>query len=189
MTPSAHCQGNTEEEDDLRTMLHRLTRHDERFLGALAGYATPAWLDQGFRLLTHAGGATLTSLACITLLAIPATRHLGLVATLANLLSHLAVQGLKRSVVRPRPSCSQPHLAALTHLPDEFSFPSGHACAAMAVGVSVLLSAPLAGIPAVLLALLVGASRVYLRVHYPTDVVVGQVLGAGAALGLHWSLA
>ncbi len=178
-----------EEEDHLRAMLQRLSRHDERFLGALAGRAAPAWLDQGFRLLTHAGGATLTSLICLTLLAIPATRHLGLVATLANLVSHLVVQGLKRSVVRPRPSCAAPQLAALADLPDEFSFPSGHACAAMSVGVSVLLAVPPAGIPAVILALLVGASRVYLRVHYPTDVVVGQLLGAGAALGLHWSLA
>lgn len=147
------------------------------------------WLDQGLRWLTHAGGATLTSAVCVTLLAIPATRHLGLVATLANLVSHVAVQCLKRSVVRPRPSLHQPHFAALIDMPDEFSFPSGHACAAMSVGVSVLLAAPLAGIPAVVLALLVGASRVYLRVHYPTDVAVGQLLGAVAALGVHWRLA
>jgi undecaprenyl-diphosphatase len=170
-------------------MLQRLTRHDERLLGAFAGLDAPAWLDRGFRLLTHAGGATASAAACLLLLAIPATRRIGLVATLANVGSHLVVQALKRSVVRPRPSGRQPHLAPRIHLPDEFSFPSGHACAAMAVSTAILLASPLAGGPALLVALLVGASRVYLRVHYPTDVVVGQLLGAGSALGIHWSLA
>jgi undecaprenyl-diphosphatase len=169
-------------------MLHRLTRHDERLLGRFAAHDAPAWLDRSFRLLTHLGGATATSAACVTLLAIPATRRLGLVAALANLCSHLTVQVLKRAVVRPRPSYRQPHLPARIHLPDEFSFPSGHACASMAVATAVLLAAPLTGAAALLLALLVGGSRVYLRVHYPTDVVVGQLLGAGWAVGFHWSL-
>lgn len=170
-------------------MLHRLTRHDERLLGRFAGSDAPAWLDRGFRLLTHLGGATFTSATCVILLAVPATRRLGLVAALANLGSHLAVQLLKRSVVRPRPSLRRPDLPARIHLPDEFSFPSGHACAAMAVATAVLLTAPSFGAAAMAAAVLVGASRVYLRVHYPTDVVVGQLLGAGCALGFHWSLA
>jgi undecaprenyl-diphosphatase len=52
----------------------------------------------------------------------------------------------------------------------------------MALAMTALLNEPLAGIPALGLAFLVGVSRVYLRVHYVTDVVVGQALGAAAAL-------
>lgn len=52
----------------------------------------------------------------------------------------------------------------------------------MAVALGLLVASPLAGLPVLALALLVGVSRVYLRVHYATDVLVGQALGAGAAL-------
>lgn len=149
---------------------------------ALAEREAPAWIDRGLRLVTHAGGAAATVTACIVLLLIPATRHLGAVAGLANLISHLLVQALKRTVVRHRPTITLPHIPALTPFPDHFSFPSGHSCSAMAVAVPILLEEPLVGLPVLMLALAVGISRFYLRVHYLTDVVVGQMLGATTAL-------
>jgi len=103
-----------------------------------------------------------------------------LAAVLANAASHLVVQLLKRSVVRPRPEYAGVLPLALN--PDAFSFPSGHACAAMAVAVTLCFGNLGWGIIALALALLVGISRVYLRVHYVTDVVVGQLLGALTAL-------
>lgn len=176
-------------EDALRAMLDRLTTHDHRLLDALARRSAPRWADRGFRLVTHLGGATITVAAAMALLALPDTRHLGLVAGMANLLSHLAVQLLKRTVVRPRPSVLRPRIAALTALPDHYSFPSGHSAAAMSLAIPVLLTTPLAGSACLAVALAVGASRVYLRVHYVTDVVVGQALGAAAAAVAYLSLA
>ena len=79
------------------------------------------------------------------------------------------------------------HIVPLSPLPDPYSFPSGHSCASMAGAVSLFLVAPMAGIVAVMLAGVVGASRVYLRVHYPTAALVGQVIGAGTALGV-WAI-
>jgi undecaprenyl-diphosphatase len=157
-------------------------------MAALAECAAPAWMDRGLRLVTHAGGATATVGFCLVLLLIPATRHVGAVAGMANLVSHLIVQALKRAVVRRRPTVTLPHISALANLPDHFSFPSGHACSAMAVAIPILIYAPLAGLPVLMLALAVGASRFYLRVHYVTDVVVGQVLGATTALLVAQSL-
>lgn len=171
-----------EEEGRLRGVLHRLTVHDHRWLAALSRREAPAWVDRGFRLVTGLGGAVFSIGVTLVLIAIPATRHLGLIAGMANLLSHLAVQALKRLVVRARPTTRWPHVTALATIPDDFSFPSGHACASMALAMTALLNEPLAGIPALGLAFLVGVSRVYLRVHYVTDVVVGQALGAAAAL-------
>jgi undecaprenyl-diphosphatase len=60
--------------------------------------------------------------------------------------------------------------------PDRFSFPSGHAAAAMSVAMGYAMVFPNLAVPLVLLAAAVGASRVYLGVHYPGDVLVGQLL-------------
>ena len=106
-------------------MFHRLTDHDHRLLDALAGREAPRWCDRGLRLLTHAGGARLTVGLSIILLLIPGTRHLGLVTALANLTSHLLVQALKRTVVRPRPSVGLPGLTALVELTGSLLVPLG----------------------------------------------------------------
>lgn len=188
MTAAGDPCGERDEEVRLRRLLLSLTTHDRRLVAALARREAPEWMDRGFRLITHAGGAAATIGVSLALMLHPLTRGAGLVAGVANLLSHLAVQALKRTVVRPRPSLAVPGVTPLAHLPDHFSFPSGHSAAAMAVAVGVLLASPAAGLPALAVAVLVGMSRVYLRVHYATDVVVGQALGAGAAVLAHLSL-
>jgi undecaprenyl-diphosphatase len=140
------------------------------------------------RLTTHLGSAGFAVAVPVALLSFPGTRPLGATMAAAVLSSHLAVQLLKRTVVRARPSIREPGIPALSTLPDAYSFPSGHAAAAMALALPLAFVSPWLALPAVSGALVVGASRVYLRVHYVTDVVVGQILGAAAALGAGISL-
>ena len=156
-------------------------------LEAIARREVPRWVDQTFRLITHLGGSACTTCICLLLLAIPGTRQLGVVDALSSLVSHLMVQALKRTVVRRRPSVIQSHIAPLCRLPDAYSFPSGHSCAAMALAVTLALGTPEIALPVLVLAGMVGASRVYLRVHYPTDVVAGQMLGVATSLVL-WAI-
>ncbi len=135
------------------------------------------------RFVTHLGGARATILAGLALTAVGgAERRVGLAALLANALSHLAVQVLKRTVARARPCDADGLPLALVDLPDPFSFPSGHAAAAFAVGATLALAHPWAA-PAVLgVATLVAISRVRLRVHRIEDVIAGALLGlTGAA--------
>ena len=100
--------------------------------------------------------------------------------------SHLAVQLVKRTVVRARPGESGVHAPVVAE-PDRFSFPSGHAAASMSVALGYGVTFPVLALPLLVLALLVGFSRVRLGVHFPGDVLAGQVLAlltAGGVLAL-----
>lgn len=126
--------------------------------------------------LTSAGGATCTILAATVPLMLG-----GVIAEVAQqalttlVVSHLIVQLVKRTVGRPRPSRSTAS-AALVIEPDRFSFPSGHAAAAMSVAFVYAGAFPSLALPLVLLAGAVGMSRVFLGVHYPGDVLIGQLI-------------
>lgn len=97
--------------------------------------------------------------------------------------SHAVVQIVKRTVGRPRPVAGAA-LPSLVEVPDRFSFPSGHACAAMAVAVGFASAFPPLSLPLLLMAWLVGFSRVVLGVHYPGDVLVGQAIALVTAYPL-----
>ena len=137
------------------------------------------------RQLTHLGGAPFTitlPLLCVVLGG--GERRLGFAMLLANAASHIAVQVLKRLVQRPRPCDVTGRPLALVPLPDPFSFPSGHAAAATALAVTLLLVQGWVALPALIVAAAVAATRVTLRVHHVGDVLAGVCLGiAGAILG------
>lgn len=128
--------------------------------------------------ITHVGGTGPSLLAAgLPWFAAGALHQASRLALAALILSHLVVQVVKRTVVRARPAKVERFVSLVTE-PDCFSFPSGHATASMSVALVYGSAFPLWAVPLLLLALLVGFSRVRLRVHYPSDVLVGQLIAA-----------
>lgn len=144
-----------------------------------------AWLDPFVCAWTHLGDrGVLFLLLGVGLLAAPRTRPVGVRVLLALLLGGLCTNlALKPLVARPRPWLRVEGLSALVWEGDPCSFPSGHTTAAFAFAGAVLWSgggARWQKAVSLLLAVLMGASRLYVGVHYPTDVLAGLLVGLGA---------
>ena len=122
--------------------------------------------------------------AAVLLLLFKKTRPAGIACAIA-----LAVQGvlinlvIKPIVARPRPYDACSLLIPLVTRLKDYSFPSGHTgCAFSAAIVMAKMLPKKIGVPAVIIACLLGFSRMYVGVHYPTDVLAGALIGIGSAI-------
>lgn len=89
---------------------------------------------------------------------------------------------LKNAVARIRPYDFTDQIISLLPPQSDFSFPSGHTCASFAAALVCLKMLPRRyGVPAVILACLIAFSRMYLGVHYPTDILGGLLAGIAAS--------
>ena len=169
---------------------------DERVLRALRDPQDPSmpigprWLRIAALDITSLGGATVIGLAVAAIvgfLLLQGMSRTALFVLIASAGGWLLNNGLKAVFARPRPDVV-PHLHEVMSL----SFPSGHAMTSAAVYLT--LGAMLMRISerrltkiycmaiAMLATLLIGSSRVYLGVHYPTDVLAGWMIGMSWAL-------
>ena len=117
----------------------------------------------------------------------PRTRKTGLGMAIAMMIGLLVCNvTLKPLVGRIRPYDLQAELGVAIQLLGErmhdFSFPSGHTIASFEAAVVMLKNSKKLGIPAMILAVLISFSRLYLYVHYPTDVIASIILGTLFAL-------
>ena len=96
--------------------------------------------------------------------------------------SSIVTQGMKRIIKRERPFVTYPYLIK-RDVGGSYSFPSGHTSAAFCTATSLSLLFPKWYViaPSYLYAASVGYARMYQGVHYPSDVLVGAVVGAGSA--------
>lgn len=95
-----------------------------------------------------------------------------------GLLDLLIYRIVKRWIARPRPSRSCPDIHECTRTLDEFSFPSGHTLHSVAFSLILTVYYPMLALFVWPFTLLVAVSRVVLGLHYPSDVVVGALIGA-----------
>lgn len=165
-------------------------------------YAVLTWINNTFgnskffaiicSLFSFIGDKYCMIAFVVLLLAFKKTRKIGLYVMIAGGMAvFLNNCVIKLIVKRDRPFITHPELTNMCNLagislPDEYSMASGHSVTSMAVAVAIFFFSKKWGGLSIFISVLIGLSRLGLCVHYPTDVLVGWILGAVLAIGLHF---
>ena len=132
--------------------------------------------------ITRLGDYGILWIFCaLVLLVIPKTRRVGGILAVSLALEALLCNViLKPLVARTRPYEVNTMIELLIARPLDYSFPSGHTAAAFASALALYFGRNRLWIPALILAVLLAFSRMYLYVHYPSDVLAGALIGIAA---------
>ena len=164
--------------------METLLRIEEQILMFIQENLRFDWLTPIFKAITFLGDkGWFWILLSLVLLVVRPTRRTGMIMCMSAAIDVLAVNVLLKNIVgRTRPYIMFESLVSLVGEESDFSFPSGHSAISFAVATVILLCLPKKfGIPAMVLAFLVAISRLYVGVHYPTDVIFGIIIGIGCA--------
>ena len=149
-------------------------------------------LDTIMPIITMLGDGGIFWIVCSVLFTLhPKTRRMGIAMAIAMAMGLVICNMILKPVVgRMRPYDYQINILGktwndllvggklLVDTPHDYSFPSGHTIACFEASVAIMLSNKKLGIPALIIAVLVAFSRMYLYVHYPTDVIASIFLGS-----------
>lgn len=147
------------------------------------------FLDFLFSRITMLGNAGIIwIIICLCLILKKDYRKAGICILLAMLIGNLlGEQVIKPFVARPRPFIQRSfHL--IIPAPSGYSFPSGHTASSFCAALFLTLVDRRFAVPAYLLAAAIAFSRLYLYVHFPTDVFAGVILGTLCALIVYFLL-
>ena len=165
-------------------LYHLAVNFDLPILDWIQAQLQCGFMDTIMPIITRFGEGGVFWIAwAVILLIIPKTRKVGLSMIFALLLGLLVCNvTLKPLVARIRPYDLQEqdfgiYINLLIERQHDFSFPSGHTIASFEAAVVLLKNSRKMGIPALILAILVSFSRLYLYVQYPSGVLVSVVLG------------
>ena len=136
------------------------------------------------KFITHLGDKGYVWIGILILfLFFAKTRKVGILM-IFSLLGSLLINNkiIKVLVARPRPYTVVEGLNRIIEAQSEMSFPSGHTSSSFAAAVVIYCMCPKKiGIPAMILAALISFSRIYVGVHYTTDVLAGALVGTAIA--------
>ena len=155
------------------------------------------WIQENLRGVMDGIWVFITSLAdkgwfwiliALVLLIFKKTRTTGVTVLLALVFNHILTNEILKDVFgRPRPYTVSTELVTLIKQLSSYSFPSGHTSTSFAAAFVLFRMLPKKfGIPALVLAAMIGFSRLYVGVHYPTDVLGGIVVGFMCSVWAHY---
>ena len=159
--------------------LEAVTTWDATVITAIYENVHSAFLTMFFRIVTLLGeGGIFWIAVAVILLFFKKTRRSGICIGASLLIGVIVGNGIIKNVVaRPRPYDAIAGIeSVVSHLSD-YSFPSGHSLCCFEAATALAMNRTKWAIPAYVGAVLVAVSRLFLFVHYPTDVICGALLG------------
>ena len=155
------------------------------------------WIQENLRGFMDAFWIGVTSLAdkgwfwillSLIFLIFKKTRTVGVTMLVALIINHFMTNMLLKDLIgRPRPYNASAEIHTLIKELSSYSFPSGHTSSSFAAAfIMYRMLSKKAGIPALVLAAMIGFSRMYVGVHYPTDVLGGIVIAFMCSVWAHY---
>ncbi len=165
-----------------------LNQYELPILHALQDLLQCKALDVFFSTVTKLGDSGIFwIILSIVLMLFKKTRKTGLTVAISLVIGLILCNlTLKPLIARTRPYLADPSLILIIPPESEFSFPSGHTVCSIESAVAIFLHNKKWGVPAIILAVLIAFSRLYLTVHYPTDVIFGAILAVGIGMLSKW---
>lgn len=157
-----------------------LEQIDFQILDCIQLYIRSPFLDSAMSFITKLGNiGALWIILTILFLILKKYKKDGLALAAALILGAIFCNLLLKNIVcRPRPFNINTAIELIIPPPHDYSFPSGHTCASFSSAMVLLkTAAKRISIPAVIAAVLISFSRMYLYVHFPSDVIAGVVIG------------
>lgn len=161
-------------------MIEIVRNIDEKILIFIQEYVRRPWADVFWITVTHLGDfGWIWIVSAVVFLFCKRTRNAGLSALISLAAGALITNVILKNIVeRIRPYDTISDLILLIERQSDFSFPSGHTCASFAAASALYMALPKKwGSVCIILALLIAFSRLYVGVHYPSDVAAGVVIG------------
>ena len=160
-------------------MIEKIKAIDKKVSFSMLKYYKHKQLNKIMKSISYCGNLGVIWLIVIALTYYyPPTRHISIYILLAIIVATLVGQVTIKSIVkRPRPCHTYKDVEILLPVPPDLSFPSGHTMSSFACSTVLFIFSPVLGICAYIWAALTGFSRIYLFVHYLSDVLTGVFLG------------
>lgn len=171
----------------MRKIIDYLTLKDKTILYFINTKLNCGFFNKVMPHITHLGGVVFSVFFPIILILInkKQSRLIGFEILLSLSIGQILIQILKRSLTRERPYNILKNINTFGIELKDYSFPSGHTTAGFTTAINLSIYMPQLMTVFLFLASTVGISRIYLAVHYPSDVLAGLVIGVGVSFISH----
>lgn len=166
------------------TVLNDMYQYDLRILRWCVKSRDYRKFINGVRAISRTGDGYMQVIVPIIISLIAHSTDFLMLALLAFSIERPIYFVLKHTLKRRRPPEIVPDFSCLVQPSDKFSFPSGHTMAAFLLAGLVVVELGVIALPLYLWACAVGASRVILGVHFPSDILAGAALGSVILIGV-----